>query len=100
MGDSCHVVLESRYNHLLGVHNDLAGLMFYFGVLLILLALRFNVGPVDFILMTLEFMTAFAALMSVVFTLIQWRILKAWCFWCTISNINTLVIALAVFQLI
>jgi len=30
LGKNCHIVLESKYNKILGIHNDIAGLFFIF----------------------------------------------------------------------
>ena len=97
IGQDCHSVLSSKYNKTLGVHNDVLGFAYYhFEIVLVgTLVLGINSG---FPLVNLAYFTILiGALISVYFTFIQWRILKAWCFWCLMSAFTTWGMALTLF---
>ncbi|MEK9182928.1 MAG: vitamin K epoxide reductase family protein [Patescibacteria group bacterium] len=88
IGGSCNLVLESKYNKLFGVHNDILGLLFYVMALFISGFLVIGVEPLLFWIFILKFSVAVGSLMSLIFTYLQWRVIKAWCFWCLMSAIT------------
>ncbi len=83
IGSDCGAVLTSKYNRLFFIHNDIAGLLFYLVAMLLTALLVENVG--DQSLLVFAFLLGTGSLMSLVFVYIQWRLLKAWCFWCLMS---------------
>ncbi len=89
MGGRCDLVLTSKYNKTLGVHNDIAGLVFYlfFVVLAILFLFEYQFILIykSVILATAGGILAVATVMSLGFIYLQWRVIKAWCFWCLMS---------------
>ena len=89
MGGQCDLVLGSKYNKTFGLHNDIAGLFFYvfFGVLSVLFLFEHRAFLVhqNLILTTAGFVLTLATLMSLRFIYLQWRVIKAWCFWCLMS---------------
>lgn len=100
IGKECHVVLESKYNRIFGiVHNDVMGLLYYLTMIALLNFLQFGIGQADEVLMAMRVIAGSGALMALIFTFIQWRVIKAWCFWCMVSNINSWIIAAIVFKL-
>ena len=101
IGQGCGAVLDSKYNRLFIVHNDVLGLMAYAAVLVLSILLLANAGPIDILRTLLFWLAGISATMSVVFTFIQWQIIRAWCFWCLMSAIITWVTeAVVVFLLL
>ena len=101
IGGGCEQVLNSRYNKLLGIHNDLLGILFYIGAAMISALIviydgnvKFASGiatilrvadPQEFLIFIIALMLAGATAMSAIFTYLQWKVIKAWCFWCLMS---------------
>lgn len=88
IGNDCTKVLTSKYNRLFGIHNDVAGLGFYLVTAVITALLVLEVGPTSLLINLLTLLLVGASFLSLVFTYIQWRILKAWCFWCVTSAVT------------
>ena|ERR1700681_980376 len=85
IGDSCALVLTSKYNKIFFIHNDVLGLLFYAVALAITGLVVIGLGPLALWTVILKLSVAAAALSSLLFTFLQWRVLKAWCFWCVMS---------------
>lgn len=85
VGQDCHVVLTSKYNKLLGIHNDLLGLVFYVIVAIVTALLVLEFQPFEFLDLFIKATIFVGSLMSLYFTFLQWQVIKAWCFWCVMS---------------
>ena len=85
IGDSCTLVLTSKYNKIFIIQNDVWGLLFYIATSFIAAFLVIGVEPLSFWYFVLKFSVAFGALLSLFFTYLQWRVIRAWCFWCLMS---------------
>jgi uncharacterized membrane protein len=85
IGDDCSVVLESKYNHIFFIRNDVLGLMAYIAIAFIAALLVIGIQPMWFWDLALKIMVGFGSLLSLFFTYLQARIIKAWCFWCVMS---------------
>jgi uncharacterized membrane protein len=85
IGGGCVQVLTSKYNKTFFIHNDVLGLLFYAMASFISGFLVVGVGPLAFWDIIFKLSVAFAALSSLFFTYLQWRVIKAWCFWCLMS---------------
>lgn len=85
IGQDCSVVLKSKYNRVFGVHNDIAGWSFYLISGCITALLFLGVGNRELLVSSFALLLAVASLMSLIFTYLQWRVIKAWCFWCVTS---------------
>jgi uncharacterized membrane protein len=85
IGQDCSVVLKSKYNKLFLIHNDVAGLLFYISAAVITALLLLDIGNPDLLIWGMGLLLAAGSLMSFVFTYLQWRVIKAWCFWCVVS---------------
>ncbi len=85
IGGGCEIVLTSKYNKTLFIHNDLLGLLFYITNSFIAAFLVIGVPPIDIWSRLLVFMVVAGSLMSLYFFILQWRFIKAWCFWCLMS---------------
>jgi uncharacterized membrane protein len=85
IGGGCHEVLSSKYNRTFGVHNDFLGLLFYAWTAFLAALVVIGVQPIElwFVIVILNVTGAFV--MSAYFFLLQWRVIKAWCFWCLMS---------------
>jgi len=85
IGEGCAAVLSSKYNRLFIVPNDVLGLLFYIAASFITAFLVIGVPPLTFWSLIIKLSVAFGALLSLFFTYLQWRVIRAWCFWCLMS---------------
>jgi uncharacterized membrane protein len=85
IGESCVLVLHSKYNKTFGIHNDVLGLLFYITASFITAFLVIGVEPLLLWSFLLKLSVALGALLSLFFTYLQWRVIRAWCFWCLMS---------------
>ena len=85
IGGGCHTVLDSKYNKLFGIHNDLLGLAFYVSAALLMSLVVMEIGPMNRFVQLVALMVLVGVAMSAYFTFLQWRIIKQWCFWCLMS---------------
>lgn len=86
LGGQCTVVLYSKWNKTFGIHNDVLGLLFYITLAVISALLVIDVGPVLLLQNVALLSVGGAALMSIFFIFLQWKVIKAWCFWCLMSS--------------
>lgn len=96
LGDACHRVLESKYNKIFFVQNDILGLVFYLVVAFITAFLVLELQPHNLWSALAKLLIFGAALMSLYFTYLQWRVIKAWCFWCLMSAATIFLMALII----
>jgi uncharacterized membrane protein len=85
IGSDCTTVLTSVYNHIFYIHNDVAGLLFYVAASLLTALLVLETGDQSRLVTTFTLLLALGSLMSIILMYIQWRLIKAWCFWCVMS---------------
>lgn len=88
MGENCLKVLTSKYNRLFFIHNDVLGFVFYIVISLISAFLVIGVEPIYFWRLILKILVFVASLISFLFTYLQWKVIKAWCFWCLLSALT------------
>lgn len=88
IGVDCNLVLGSKYSKFFGVHNDILGLLFYIMILSVSGFLVIGVEPLEIWGFILKIFVAVGSLLSLVFTYLQWRVIKAWCFWCLVSAVT------------
>lgn len=98
IGEDCSAVLESKYNSIFGVHNDIMGLLYYFVMIGLLLLFAYGIGPMEWWIIAQKALALIGAFMGVILMYIQWQELKAWCSWCIVSNINTWIIAVIIIK--
>ena len=94
IGGGCAAVLESKYNSLFGVHNDLLGLLFYLAMAAVTALLVIGIEPWAAWNLVAAVMVVGALAMSVALVWLQWRVIKAWCFWCLMSAGTVVVMAI------
>ena len=87
IGDDCSKVLESKYNHIFYVHNDIAGLLSHLAIFAISGLLILNNWKPELLTILLKVIITFSSVISAVLVYIQWKIIKSWCFWCWVSAI-------------
>ncbi|MBI4993225.1 MAG: hypothetical protein HZC26_03780 [Candidatus Magasanikbacteria bacterium] len=85
IGGGCTLVLTSKYNKIFIVPNDVLGLLFYIMVSFIAAFLVIGVPPLAFWSLIIKLSIAFGSILSLFFTYLQWRVIRAWCFWCLMS---------------
>lgn len=96
IGGQCTLVLYSKWNKTFGIHNDVLGLFFYIILSLISAVLVIGMGPVAFLQKVTYFTIGSGGLMSLFFIFLQWKVIKAWCFWCLMSSATIGLMALVV----
>lgn len=98
IGNQCDIVWNSQYSKTFGVSNEILGIIFYSTIATLEGVLIF--GGYDPLLALGETIILFGgAVMSCYFFYVQWRLIKAWCFWCTISAVIVWAMVLARFLL-
>ncbi|MBI5045531.1 MAG: vitamin K epoxide reductase family protein [Candidatus Niyogibacteria bacterium] len=85
IGYECRKVLESEYSSILGVHNDTLGLSFYIMVAALDILLALGINPKNIIDLLLEIIIVSGTITSAALLYLQWRVIRAWCFWCVVS---------------
>jgi len=85
IGDNCTLVLTSRYSKFFIIPNDVLGLLFYVMASFVSGFLVIGVEPLALWNSIFKLSVAVGALLSLFFTYLQWRVIKAWCFWCVMS---------------
>lgn len=85
IGDQCAMVLASRYSRLFLLPNDMWGFLFYMVSALMAAFLMIGVEPMAFWYMILKIAIAAGSLFSLFLVYLQWRVIRAWCFWCLMS---------------
>ena len=94
IGNECHTVLEDRHNKTFGVQNDLLGIIFYTTSSLVALGIILSAfSSVPFAEIQ-EILIAGGTVMASYYLYLQWRVIRAWCFWCTMSAVNVWVMAI------
>ena len=86
IGDNCTLVLTSKYSKIFIIPNDVLGLLFYITASFITAFLVIGVEPLVFWDFIFKISVAFGTLLSLILTYLQWRVIRAWCFWCLISS--------------
>jgi len=85
IGENCALVLTSKYNKIFFVPNDVLGLLFYIMASFVSGFLVIGIEPLSLWDVIFKFSVAVGALLSLFFTFLQWRVIRAWCFWCLMS---------------
>ena len=85
IGGGCETVLTSGYSKLFIIPNDILGLLAYVGICFTAAFLVIGIQPVFIWNFFLNILVAIASLMSLFLTYLQWRVIRAWCFWCLMS---------------
>lgn len=86
IGDKCGSIWESPYSRTFGVPNEILGIIFYSIVANIEWVIFLgNISP---LVLAGEYAVILSGfIMSCYFLYLEWRIIRAWCFWCTLSAV-------------
>ena len=85
LGGGCATVLSSKYNKIFIIPNDVLGLLTYVVIAFIAAFLVIEVPPMSLWSIIIKILVSIASLVSFIFTYLQWRVIRAWCFWCLMS---------------
>lgn len=85
IGEQCGLVLASKYSRLFLLPNDVWGLLFYMVSALLAAFLMIGFEPAILWYMVLKIAIAAGSLFSLFLVYLQWRVIRAWCFWCLMS---------------
>lgn len=96
VGERCHEVLESKYNRLFGIPNDTFGLAFYIVVAVFTALLIIGVPHAPLLDLSVRLLVLGGLAVSAVLVFLQWKIIRAWCFWCVLSAATTFVMGFIV----
>ncbi len=86
IGEDCNKVIFSSYATILGIPNEVLGMIYFGGLALASLAIYLNLAP-EIISLGTRMATALAATFSLILIVIQAFILKEWCEWCLASSL-------------
>lgn len=89
LNHSCSVVTESKWSGVLGVRNEILGLLFYIFTLAMVLGSVIIPNLAATIYLILFISLSAALLFSIILTLIQLYKIKNYCFYCLISALLT-----------
>ncbi len=94
IGEDCDKVINSRFSEMMGVPNEVLGMLFYAAIIGITMFLTAGMTSVSsFSLITVRFiMSGVAALFSLFLTYIQLVLLKEWCEYCLVNAAVTIAI--------
>ena len=85
IGEGCTKVLTSKWSKIFIVPNDVLGLLFYIVCSFIMALLVIGIGPLMFWNNIIKILLITGSVMSLFFTYLQFKVIKAWCFWCLMS---------------
>ncbi|MCL5784199.1 MAG: vitamin K epoxide reductase family protein [Patescibacteria group bacterium] len=95
IGGGCDTVRSSVYSHILGIPVPILGIAFYLGMAV--LSVVHSQKSVQKIIKKLQLLGAVAAVaFGVYLTFLEAFVIKAFCFWCVLSFIISVIILLAV----
>ena len=103
IGEDCTTVLKSKYNKIFpGIHNDLLGLLFYVGIAFLTAFLVIGIEPSQLWELFAKISIISGAIFSLFLLYLQWKVIRAWCFWCIMSacTIFTMTLIIEVSNLI
>ena len=96
IGDNCEIVLESKYNKIFIIPNDVLGLLTYIVISFIAAFLVIEIEPIFLWIFTIKILIGIASIISLFFTYLQWRVIRAWCFWCLMSAFTIWLMAITI----
>jgi uncharacterized membrane protein len=96
IGEGCATVLSSKYNKIFLIPNDILGLLTYIAIAVIAAFLVIEVDPMPLWSILIKILVGLASLMSLIFTYLQWKVIRAWCFWCLMSAFTIWLMAIII----
>lgn len=95
IGGGCQLVLRSKFNKIFFIHNDIAGLLFYI-VMAFVTAFMVLEIRLDLAALSSKILVGAGSLMSLFLVFLQWKVIKAWCFWCLMSALTIFLMQLII----
>lgn len=96
IGGNCEVVLKSKYNKTFFIPNDILGLLAYIFISVLAAFLVIEIQPMFVWEIFIKILVSAASVMSFFFTYLQWRVIRAWCFWCLMSAFTIWLMAIII----
>ena len=89
IGQGCATVLNSKYNRMvLGIPNDLLGIAFYVSLSAVAALIVIGGDNLTLFVNIAKILLLGGTIMSATLTYLQWKVIRAWCFWCVMSAIT------------
>ena len=88
IGKECDKVLGSKYSKIVLFHNDTWGTLFYVAIALLTAFLVIGVEPLIWWERFMKIFVGAGAVISLVLIYLQWKVIRAWCFWCVLSALT------------
>ncbi len=88
----CEVVTESKWSELLGVRNEVLGVVFFGSLLLGMMGVLFSPLYVNMLILFIRISCAASLLFSLFLVFVQFRIIKDYCFYCLLSALIVLLL--------
>lgn len=85
IGENCFTVLNSRYSKIFIFSNDTLGVLFYIICSIITALIVVGVEPLYVWHFSIKILVILGSLVSAYFIYLQYKVIKAWCFWCIMS---------------
>jgi uncharacterized membrane protein len=85
LNGDCAAVLESKYNKIFLIPNDILGLMFYIAVSLLSSFVVIGLPPIHWWVFIIKLSVIIGSLFSLFLTYLQLYIIRSWCSWCLLS---------------
>ena len=96
IGNNCEIVLKSKYNKIFLIPNDVMGLCVYIIIAVIASFLVIGIEPISFWKLAIKILVSVASVVSLIFTFLQWKVIRAWCFWCLMSAFTIWLMAIII----
>ena len=89
IGGDCAAVLTSKYSNIFGfIHNDVVGLISYVAIAISAALLVNGVEPMVWWDWVVRVLVGAGSAFSAFLLYLQWRVIRAWCFWCVMSAVT------------
>ena len=89
IGKDCNKVLNSKYGKTFGIHNEIAGIIYYIIIIVLL------VQPTVQIMIFLNMIAGLSTLFTLYLLFVQLVILKEWCDYCLFASLINIAIFVA-----
>ena len=92
---NCNIVLDSKYNKLFYIKNDVLGLIYYVTILISTIYFQFIQNNASLFII----FSGIALSVSIILVFIQVKLIKGYCFYCILSSLVNLSIFLVMLDL-
>lgn len=92
LNSRCDVVIESKWSTILGIRNEILGIIFYVGLFAAGICLIFIPQYTQKILLALVIVGGLGSAFSLLLTYLQFSIIKNYCFYCILSALTAILL--------